>query len=345
MAYSRHSVRGSRSANLLPILCFGVAMAAAIVLCVFFGLRSRSLQQQADALQQQLEESLAQTASLQQQLAALQEQLDKADTDSDSGSTGDSTGESTGDNTGDAVPAWKPTVDENAPSYQLLYPDFYADQPYDATYVAKQTIYLTFDDGPSQRTDEILDILKDEGIKATFFVMHQSNTEAAATRMQRIVAEGHTLAMHTYSHQYKEIYASVDAYLDDAYKIWTEIKEATGVAPSLFRCPGGSRNSYNQQDDLYLDILAEMKRRGFVSHDWNLSVEDAVNPPKTAQELVDFCFKYLGSKTRGVVLMHDSKARTSTVEALPMLIQQFRDKGFTFAPLTPDVKPYLLGQG
>ena len=348
MTHTKPSRRGAQVLRLLPVLCLSLALVAAVVFAVCFGIRSSRLSQQLDALQQQLSQAQAQLSDAQKQVTDLQGQVTdlqgqlagKDDAGSSSGDSGSGTGNGTTLGTG----SWdtQGSVESDGPAYQKLYPDFYAAQPYNATTVVDNVIYLTFDDGPSERTDEILDTLKQEGIKATFFVLHQKNTEASAARMKRIVAEGHTLAIHTYSHVYKDIYASVEAYLEDAYKMYTEIKEVTGVAPSLFRCPGGSRNSYNKATADA--ILAEMQRRGFVCHDWNLSVEDAVNPPKTADEIVEFVMGYVGNKTRGIVLMHDSKARTSTAEALPELISRFRNLGFTFDRLTPDIKPYLFSK-
>lgn len=362
MIRAKHSSRGTRSPYLIPIVCLALALAVAIGAAVYFGIQNGTLADKLTALEQkltdaekQLTDAEKQVADLQGQITDLQNQLNgqggsSGDEDS-SGSSGNGDNTGSGDNTGNSgnsggsdTPVWNPQdgITSDAPAYQKLYPDFYAAQPFNATTVRENVIHLTFDDGPSDRTDEILDILKQENIKATFFVLH-NGTSKAPERMRRIVAEGHTLAFHTYSHNYKTVYASVEAYLEDAYKIYTEIKDATGVAPQLFRCPGGSRNGYNKATADA--ILAEMKRRGFVCHDWNLSNEDSgENSKASASELVDFVMKYVGSKTRGIVLMHDAKARVETVKALPELIQRFRDKGFTFDKLTPEDQPYLFSK-
>ena len=134
-------------------------------------------------------------------------------------------------------------------------------------------VYLTFDDGPSARTDEILEILDKYGVKATFFVVG-ANEEGDLERMQKIVAAGHTLAIHSYSHDYKKIYASVEAYLEDFNQMFCQIYEATGVKPQIFRFPGGSVNSYNV--GIHQQLIAEMTRRGFVYFDWNVANGDAV---------------------------------------------------------------------
>ena len=103
---------------------------------------------------------------------------------------------------------------------------------------------MTFDDGPSTRTDEVLAVLARENIKATFFVVGQTS-ETNLQRIRDIVNQGHTIAMHSYSHDYTKIYASVEAFLDDMYRVFSQIRDATGVAPTFFRFPGRSVNSYN----------------------------------------------------------------------------------------------------
>jgi len=226
-----------------------------------------------------------------------------------------------------------------APAYQSLYPDFYAPQEYAATEERAKTIFLTFDDGPSPQTDRLLDILAEEGVKATFFVVHVEG-DAAKARLQRIVSEGHTLAMHSYTHQYKKIYASVEAYLDDMYKLFCEIKEITGVTPSLFRFPGGSINSYN--GGVYKELIAEMIRRGFVPHDWNVSSQDAVNPTRPSEDILQSVVEGALKVSRGVVLMHDSTYRGTTIDAVRSIIQQLKEKGYTLDRLLPEDKPFLF---
>ena len=133
----------------------------------------------------------------------------------------------------------QPVFSAEVPAYQSLYPDFYAPQPLDASERIEGTIHLTFDDGPSPRTDEILEILAQQDVKATFFVTGQAD-EANRQRMRKIVEQGHSIGMHTYSHNYTKIYESVEAFLDDMYQVFTLIREATGVTPTFFRFPGGS---------------------------------------------------------------------------------------------------------
>lgn len=228
------------------------------------------------------------------------------------------------------------------PDYEDLYPDFYAPQPLDASRTPDRVICLTFDDGPSDRTDEILPILEREGIRATFFEVgrYLDGNQTNIDRAKRIVAQGHTLAMHSYSHDYKTCYASVEAFLDDFYKVFVVMRDQVGYTPTLFRFPGGSTNAYNY--GVEQDIISEMLRRGFVPYDWNVSAGDATARPQPAETILGNVMGSAAGKKYGVVLMHDSAARTTTVEALPEVIRRLREQGYTFAPLTPEIKPILF---
>ena len=225
------------------------------------------------------------------------------------------------------------------PTYQELYPDFYAPQPLALTERAENTIYLTFDDGPSPRTPEVLEILREKDVKATFFVVGQ-NDEQSLQWMRDIVAEGHTLGMHSYTHRYNDIYASVESYLEDMYQMFTQIKETTGVAPTVFRFPGGSINAYNT--GINQEIITEMLRRGFVPYDWNVSSEDAATRAPSAETIVSTVTQQVQRISRGVVLMHDSDYKYTTVAALPTLIDRLKEQGFAFDAIQPDTQPVLF---
>ena len=222
---------------------------------------------------------------------------------------------------------------------QALYPDFYAPQTYSANSAPNKTAYLTFDDGPSGNTDIILQTLQEENVKATFFVVGTDDAGNLA-RMRRIVQEGHTIGMHSYSHSYKKIYASVEAFLKDMYQVFNLIKDTTGVTPTCFRFPGGSINSYNKA--VYKDIKAEMIRRGFVPYDWNVSSGDASTTKYTPEQLTGYVLNGIGSKSRIIVLMHDSSSKENTAQAVRQIIIGIREKGFIFAPLDYQTKPILF---
>ncbi|MBQ9459523.1 MAG: polysaccharide deacetylase [Oscillospiraceae bacterium] len=230
-------------------------------------------------------------------------------------------------------------ISADPPSYQSLYPDFYAPQPYGATVRETKMIYLTFDDGPSDRTDEILAVLAEKNVKATFFVTGKSD-EKDLERMKRIVDEGHTIGMHSYSHDYATVYASVESFMEEFYKNFTQIREATGMSPTVFRCPGGSINGYD--GGFYQEILSEMIRRGFVPFDWNISSEDAVTTHiQPAAQLAANVVRGANGKIRGFVLFHDSEMKKTTPQAVGTTIDQLRNMGFDFAAITPSTLPVL----
>ena len=223
--------------------------------------------------------------------------------------------------------------------YQKLYPDFYVNTPMGTTVQDTGTMYLTFDDGPSSNTPLLLSILRSKDVKGTFFVVG-GDTKKQRQWMRDIVEDGNTLGMHSYTHDYHKIYGSVEAFLDDYYKLFTNIKEATGQAPTIFRFPGGSVNSYDYP--VYREIVAEMLRRGFVFYDWNLSSGDAsanyVSPKRITANVLNYAREF----PRGIVLFHDAPSKDSTVEALAGVIDGLREQGFTFAPLTREVRPILF---
>ena len=218
--------------------------------------------------------------------------------------------------------------------YQELFPDMYAKLA-EKTRSEPNTVYLTFDDGPSGRTAEILDILKKEDVKATFFIIGKEGAREKDL-MRRIVDEGHTIGIHTYSHVYGSIYSSVESYLEDFYKTYQLIYETVGVKPEVFRFPGGSINTYNSQ--YYEEIIAEMMRRGFTYYDWNASSGDA-NSNATPKSVYLNTVQSSESKDRIVLLMHDSISKSYTVAALPGIIDYYKARGYKFERITNDVSP------
>ena len=226
-----------------------------------------------------------------------------------------------------------------SPSYQKLYPDFYAPKVLKSGKFTDKTVYLTFDDGPSENTAKILDILEQENIKATFFVIGKTD-ERSISLMREIVRRGHTLGMHTFSHKYSYIYSSVENYLKDMYNIFSLIKKSTGITPEVFRFPGGSLNNQNMQ--LYREIMAEMLRRGFVPFDWDLSTGDAEGKKLTAEMMSENIRQQSHRTTRPVILMHDSKNNFATAQAVKLIIDYFKEQGYKFDKLTARTKPVLF---
>lgn len=229
--------------------------------------------------------------------------------------------------------------DGTPPEYAALYPDLYAPAWAGEPVAGGRVCCLTFDDGPSANTDRVLEILDRYGVKATFFVVGKTGP-ADQERMRKIVAAGHTLAMHSWSHNYRTLYASVDAFLAEFDQLYRWIYEVTGTRPSVYRFPGGSLNGYDR--GVYQEIIAEMTRRGFVYFDWNASAQDATVKPLPAAAVAANCLKGVG-KDLAVVLCHDSAARGTTVDALPAVIEGYQAAGYTFSALHPGVRPITFG--
>lgn len=221
--------------------------------------------------------------------------------------------------------------------YTKLYPDLYVENTPTEFRQDDGTIYLTFDDGPSDRTLEILDILKGYDIKATFFFCG-GNGEKEQEIMKRVAEEGHTVAIHSISHDYPKIYESVESYLDDFYETYMSVYNATGVKPEIFRFPGGSINNYNRFT--YMQIIAEMTRRGFVYYDWNVSGEDAVKGADWTSIYNNIMNNIPSDGTgRAIVLLHDSQSKSATVNVLTDVIDELIADGYKFDKLDNGVKP------
>lgn len=229
-----------------------------------------------------------------------------------------------------------PAISDDMPGYTRLYPEMYGPGFDEAQEDKRENIlYLTFDDGPSENTIPVLDILDQYCIKATFFVVVNEASHYIPI-LQEIVRRGHTIGIHSNSHDYKKIYGGVEAFLEDFHKAYEIVYQETGCRPELFRFPGGSNNGY--LSDTFQEIVTEMSRRGFLYYDWNVSAQDAKNGI-TAEEVRCNVMSSLGQRTRGVVLMHDSSPRETTREALPQIIKELRDRGFQFDRLTNQVRP------
>lgn len=196
-------------------------------------------------------------------------------------------------------------------------------------------VYLTFDDGPSANTDQILDILDEYGVKATFFVVGK---EGYNDQYRRIVEEGHTLGMHSYSHVYRDIYESVEAYGQDLWKLHTYLYELTGVDSRIVRLPGGSSNTVSK--DKIQDIIAYLGQQGMTYYDWNVSSGDASGGYVSAQQIADNVLNHVGEHHTSIVLMHDASGKNTTVEALPIILEKILESdNMVLLPITEDTVP------
>ena len=207
---------------------------------------------------------------------------------------------------------------------------------YEPKPVPDMVAYLTFDDGPSELTTEVTKILSRYDIKATFFVLNRNDDHSK--QILRHTAElGHTIGMHGGSHNYDTIYTSADAFNHTIDLNYHFIEESTGSRPTILRFPGGSVNDYNRPHRA--EILQAVSERGYVYFDWNCSSGDG-NPALQAPEVIlKNVLHTAGGQKHIVVLMHDSSTKTTTVQALPSIIEALRNKGYSFDRLTNEVEP------
>lgn len=196
-------------------------------------------------------------------------------------------------------------------------------------------VYLTFDDGPSIYTEELLDILAQYDVKATFFVTAKGK-EDYGDIYRRIVEEGHTLGMHSYSHEYSNIYASLENFQEDIEKLRNFLYRETGTVSRFYRFPGGSSNTVSATD--IHEFIRYLNAMDIDYFDWNISSGDASSVRLGSDEIVDRVVREIPSRRVAVVLMHDAADKHSTVEALPRLIEEIQamEDGTEILPITEE---------
>ncbi len=198
-------------------------------------------------------------------------------------------------------------------------------------------VYLTFDDGPSSNTGEILDILAEYDVKATFFVVGKEEEEYRPL-YKRIVEEGHTLAMHSYSHKYNEIYQSKESYVEDLTRLQEFLYDITGVWCRYCRFPGGSSNTVSSVD--MHELIDYLEQQDMSYFDWNVSSGDASSAYVSPEAIVRNSTARLKELKEAVILMHDASDKESTVEALPRLIEAVQAMEDTkIVPITDETEP------
>ena len=197
-------------------------------------------------------------------------------------------------------------------------------------------IYLTFDDGPSiKNTARLLDILKEENVKATFFLTDKTNTDYLIKRMYD---EGHTIGLHTASHNYKYIYSSTTNFIKDIEKIQEKVARITGEKSSIIRFPGGSSNTVSSFNPGIMCTLSNMViEKGYHYFDWNVSSGDA-GSGRSKKNTYRNVTNNLSKNRANVVLMHD--IYDSTVDAVKDIIKYGKDNGYTFEKITMDTEMY-----
>ncbi|WP_068776970.1 polysaccharide deacetylase [Paenibacillus sp. FJAT-26967] len=204
-----------------------------------------------------------------------------------------------------------------------------ADKPYKTT--DTPTVYLTFDDGPSRYTPQVLEILRKEGISATFFVVGEQ-VQAYPELARQLVREGHAIGNHSFDHTYKNLYKDFTEFWEQVQQTDQAIRQAAGIRTKLFRAPGGTAQNF---DAFYFYY---MNQAGFTVFDWDVDSNDSKRTGVPAAEIIR-SIKKAPPKKELNLLFHDGIGHEETVKALPEIIRYFKSKGYAFAKLDEQVKP------
>ena len=195
-------------------------------------------------------------------------------------------------------------------------------------------VCLTFDDGPSKTTPDVLSALNAAGVHATFFVVATGYNEKYLPLLTEAVSAGHQIALHSASHEYSDIYRSSDAYWEDIALLKERIAPYVDAESIRYlRFPGGSTNTVSRRyggKGLMKQLKAEVEQKGWHWVDWNVCAEDAVGGHPSAGTIYRNVVHETGQQTNCIVLMHDSSSTHTTAEALPDIIRWYADNGYTF---------------
>ncbi|WP_454054099.1 polysaccharide deacetylase family protein [Clostridium sp. Marseille-Q7071] len=200
----------------------------------------------------------------------------------------------------------------------------------------KKIAYLTFDDGPSKNTIKILDVLKKYNIKATFFVNGRED-EFSLKVYERIIKEGHTLGNHSYSHNYSYIYSNMNNFIEDFDKLQKLIKSNYNYEIKIARFPGGSNNTISE--NYHYNIMPDLSKllivSGYTYFDWNIDSNDSTSIAPSRDCIINSVLENSKDINSAIILMHDNIMKTTTVEALPYIIDGLVNQGYEFSSLDP----------
>jgi peptidoglycan-N-acetylglucosamine deacetylase len=203
-------------------------------------------------------------------------------------------------------------------------------------------VYLTFDDGPIPGvTEEILNILKEQNVKATFFVVGKEIPDREYI-LKRIYQEGHTIGLHTYNHKFKKVYRSDNIFVEEMLAVRKKVNEVLNINPTAIRFPGGSSGRMTQE------LLDKLHSNNMRVYDWTIDLHDGNSAAVNAAHIIKNGAKFNPKHTRHIILGHCNSNNKNTVKALPSIIQYYKDLGFEFAAIkddTPDYYYRLKGQG
>lgn len=224
-------------------------------------------------------------------------------------------------------------------SYDALRGEYTALEKTKAEQRNAKVVYLTFDDGPSENTVKILDILNEYNIKATFFVIGKEGGYSAEI-YRRMVSDGHAVGNHTYSHEYHDIYSSPKKFWEEYQKNDDAFFEITGRHLNIMRFPGGSNNTVSNRycKGIMKVLTKQAHERGLIYFDWNVSSLDAEKVIQDKNVIINAVLDGVRDRKSSIVLMHDNKTKKTTVEALPVIIEELKKQGYTFRALDESVE-------
>ena len=309
----------------LKKLIVGTVIAAIVIpviLCIFFGVRLHIVKKDLDNSRAQME---AMREELEQYSSEVEDSVLVEVPNNMQSATQNFDGEGSIINSRTTLTS---TGNENANSSQ------------DAkTADGKKRVYLTFDDGPSDNTEEILDILKKYDVKATFFVVGNTS-EHGQELLKRIVEEGHSIGIHSYSHKYSAIYDSEESFFEDFNKISDYIYDVTGVRTQICRLPGGSSNTVSKIS--MAELVRSLNEQNIECFDWNISGGDASGQKLSASAISNNVLKGIDRFQTAVVLLHDGADKDSTVEALDIVLKELTENDEIIIDKITENTPVIL---
>ena len=193
----------------------------------------------------------------------------------------------------------------------------------------KRVIYLTFDDGPSKITDKVLDILKENQIKATFFIIG-NQINGFEDVVKRINNDGHSIGLHSYTHKFKLIYSNKNTFIKEMLNCRNEISRLTGISPNIIRFPGGSSKRLT---NAYLNKLHSYN---FKIYDWNMVTSDGINSNTSPNRLYRDATEGNENLCPIILLLHCDYMHKNSCKALPNIIKYYKESGYEFKIISED---------
>lgn len=235
----------------------------------------------------------------------------------------------------DIIPGFNVTYEGDKHTIEASNVNLMMDGKYDDD---KKYVFLTFDDGPTKLTSDILDILKEKDVKATFFILGMRLEDEGSDKLvKREIEEGHSIANHSYTHDLKKLYPKnkldIEYFMEEFQKTNISLRNILGEEfdTKVLRLPGGYNSRVYYNDPNLTAFNERLKNDGdIVSIDWNALNGDAEGKPYTEEKMLQYVKDSSNGKNKVVILMHDSYGKNKTVKILPQVIDYFKEQGYEF---------------